>query len=52
MNGKELLRQKPAIGSQSIRDLFKSKPNWTELIKSDGRGAYRLNLTQPGCSRG
>jgi hypothetical protein len=44
VHGKELLRQKPSISSSSIRDLFKSKPNWRVLIDSDGRGIYRLNL--------
>jgi hypothetical protein len=47
VHGKELLRHKPAIESSSIRDLFKSKPNWKVLIESDGRSHYRLNLPRP-----
>ena len=41
--GKVLLAE---IGSESatIRELFKSKVKWTELIESDGRGKYRLRL--------
>lgn len=31
-----------------MRDLFKTQPDWRKLIKSDGRGLYRLNLpTRP-----
>jgi hypothetical protein len=47
VHGKEVLRQKPPIASRSIRDLFKSKPNWRVLIESNGRGLYRLNLPKP-----
>ena len=35
-------------GSSSTRmaDVFKSQPHWRRLIDSDGRGRYRLRLTQ------
>jgi hypothetical protein len=41
LNGKQLLRE---AGSQSytLSNLFKRKPVWRELIRSDGRGFYRL----------
>jgi len=40
-NGKSVLER---AQSQSLRmsDVFKSKPNWRQLIVSDGRGSYRL----------
>lgn len=40
-NGKSVLER---AQSQSLRmsDVFKSKPNWRQLILSDGRGSYRL----------
>lgn len=43
--GKELLY---AAGSTCprMRDVFKSQPEWKQLIKSDGRGYYALNLVQ------
>ena len=28
----------------TMADVFKSKESWRELIKSDGRGNYRLNI--------
>ena len=42
-NGKNLLT---AAGSRSLKmvDVFKSKPEWRELIQSDGRGNYRLRF--------
>ena len=42
-NGKALLT---AAGSRSLKmvDVFKSKPEWRELIQSDGRGNYRLRF--------
>lgn len=42
VNGKQLLQQ---AGSQSytLSNLFKRKPVWRELIRSDGRGYYRLD---------
>jgi hypothetical protein len=42
-NGKSLLT---AAGSRSLKmiDVFKSKPEWRELIQSDGRGNYRLRV--------
>jgi hypothetical protein len=27
-----------------MADVFKSKGNWRDLIQSDGRGNYRLNV--------
>lgn len=45
-HGKELLA---VVGSASMRlsDLFKSKPGWRKLIRSDGRGRYRLAIPHP-----
>lgn len=42
-NGKSILT---AAGSRSLKmvDVFKSKPEWRELIQSDGRGNYRLRF--------
>jgi len=42
-NGKQLLS---VAGSRSLKmvDVFKSKPDWRELIQSDGRGNYRLRV--------
>lgn len=42
-NGKTILT---AAGSRSLKmvDVFKSKPEWRELIQSDGRGNYRLRF--------
>ena len=42
-NGKKVLN---ASGSSSLRmvDVFKSQSGWRELIHSDGRGNYRLNI--------
>ncbi|ARJ70361.1 hypothetical protein [Paracoccus contaminans] len=42
-NGKVILS---GAGSRSLRmaDVFKSQANWRSLIRSDGRGGYRLNL--------
>lgn len=42
-NGKALLSQ---AGSKSLRmaDVFKSQAKWRQLIRSDRRGGYRLNL--------
>jgi hypothetical protein len=42
-SGKRILS---AANSKSMRmaDVFKSKETWRELIKSDGRGNYRLNI--------
>jgi hypothetical protein len=42
-NGKALLT---TAGSRSLKmvDVFKSKPEWRELIQSDGRGNYRLRF--------
>lgn len=42
-NGKAILSQ---AGSKSLRmaDVFKSQTNWRQLIRSDRRGGYRLNL--------
>ncbi len=41
-NGKVILTQ---AGSKSLRmaDVFKSKKNWRQLIRSDRKGGYRLN---------
>lgn len=41
-NGKNILSE---ARSKSLRmsDVFKSKKNWRDLIRSDGRGNYRLN---------
>lgn len=43
IHGKAALRE---AGARSLRmvDLFKSQPRWRDLIRSDGRGHYRLNL--------
>ncbi len=42
-NGKTILA---TAGSRSLKmvDVFKSKPEWRELIQSDGRGNYRLRF--------
>jgi hypothetical protein len=42
-NGKAILSQ---AGSKCLRmaDVFKSQDDWRELIRSDRRGGYRLNL--------
>lgn len=42
-NGKNILSE---ARSRSLRmsDVFKSKDNWRELIRSDRRGNYRLNI--------
>ena len=42
-NGKAILSR---AGSRSLRmaDVFKSQKDWRHLIRSDGRGGYRLNL--------
>lgn len=47
-NGKRLLTE---ARSRSMRmaDVFKSQPNWRELIESNGRGHYRLKAEhEPG----
>lgn len=44
MNGKRVL-QEAGSGAFRMRDLFGSQPNWQKLILSDGRGHYRLNLS-------
>jgi hypothetical protein len=44
MNGKILLEAAGATGLK-MSDYFKPKARWAALLKSDGRGAYRLNLT-------
>ena len=42
-NGKSILFE---ARSKSLRmsDVFKSKANWRDLIRSDGRGNYRINI--------
>lgn len=30
-----------------LRDIFKSKRDWNKIIASNGRGYYRLNVTEP-----
>ncbi len=42
-NGKAILSR---AGSKSLRmaDVFKSQKDWRNLIRSDLRGGYRLNL--------
>lgn len=42
-NGKAILSM---AGSKSLRmaDVFKSKKNWRQLIRSDRKGGYRLNV--------
>ena len=42
-NGKAILSR---AGSKSLRmaDVFKSQKDWRQLIRSDRRGGYRLNL--------
>lgn len=42
-NGKAILQ---AAGSRSLKmsDVFKSQKHWRDLIRSDRRGAYRLNV--------
>lgn len=42
-NGKSILQ---AAGSRSLKmsDVFKSQKHWRDLIRSDRRGAYRLNV--------
>lgn len=41
-NGKHVLLEAKS-SSARVADLFKSQPEWRQLIKSDGRGKYRLN---------
>jgi len=43
VHGKTLLHES-ASNAIRIRDLFKSKKNWRDLIISDDRGYYRLNI--------
>lgn len=43
VHGKTLLFES-ASNAVRIRDLFKSKKNWRDLIISDDRGYYRLNI--------
>lgn len=43
VHGKTLLHES-ASNAVRIRDLFKSKKNWRDLIVSDDRGYYRLNI--------
>ena len=43
--GKEALRSSNAETMRMV-DLFKRQDNWRELILSDGKGSYRLNLSQ------
>jgi hypothetical protein len=43
MNGKDLLRAAKARSTRLV-DLFKSKPDWKELILADGKGNYQLKL--------
>ncbi len=38
------LLDKAGSTSTRVRDLFKSKKGWQELILSDGKGRYRINL--------
>ena len=38
------LLDKAGSGSPRVRDLFKSKDGWREMILSDGKGNYRLNI--------
>lgn len=42
-NGKQLLARSRS-GSMRMADVFKSQPNWRDLIESNGRGHYRLKL--------
>lgn len=44
-NGKALLAASSARTLRMV-DLFKSKPTWRQLIDSDSRGRYRLNLSE------
>lgn len=41
--GKEVLRSSNAETMRMV-DLFKSQDNWRDLILSDGKGSYRLNI--------
>ncbi len=41
--GKVVLSRAGSCGTR-MRDLFKTQPHWRELILSNGRGMYRLNL--------
>lgn len=43
VHGKTLLHES-ASNAIRIRDIFKSKKNWRDLIVSDDRGYYRLNI--------
>lgn len=43
--GKQLLDD-VGSSSQSLSQLFKSKPTWKKLIDSDGRGRYRLKAAK------
>ena len=42
-NGKKLLTTAQS-SSMRMLDVFKSQNRWRELIVSDGRGNYRLNI--------
>lgn len=44
IHGKTLIHES-CSGAVRFRDIFKSKENWRELILSDGRGRYRLNVS-------
>jgi hypothetical protein len=45
-NGKKLLED-AGYESLFIGDVFKRHSDWRELIESNRRGLYRLNLTAP-----
>jgi len=48
--GAEMLASTDAQTTRIV-DLFKAKPNWRNLILSDGRGNYRLNLPEQSATR-
>ena len=43
LTGKQLFANSDSRSTRLV-DLFKAKPTWRNLIASDGRGSYRLNL--------
>ena len=49
-NGRQLLIDTGAR-TERIVDLFKGKTRWRDLIASDGRGSYRLNVPEPFAAR-
>ena len=49
-NGRQLLADTGAR-TERLVDLFKGKTKWRDLIASNGRGCYRLNVPEPFAAR-